>query len=157
MDLRSSVGCPRRFTSLWIGTTTKVRLAVVPLSDGCWSVRNTLRCKHTRRIRKVETETFAALTASGRSPEETEKSGGGALQGLAGPTTTVLQGRNERTGSSGNVWRNWGYLAGHRRRRKTDGVNQQGVGVRRRNILAPRQFQSNPSLEIRSLSPSVCW
>lgn len=27
--------CPRRFISLWIGTTTKVRLAVVPLSNGC--------------------------------------------------------------------------------------------------------------------------
>ncbi len=25
---------PRRFTSLWIGTTTKVRWAVVPLSSG---------------------------------------------------------------------------------------------------------------------------
>jgi hypothetical protein len=33
VDLLS--GRPRRFTSLWIGTTTKVRLAVVPLSIGC--------------------------------------------------------------------------------------------------------------------------
>jgi hypothetical protein len=28
-------------------------LSVVPLSSGCWSVRDTLRCKHTRGIRKV--------------------------------------------------------------------------------------------------------
>jgi len=28
-------------------------LAVVPLSSGCWRVRITLRCKHTRRVRKV--------------------------------------------------------------------------------------------------------
>jgi len=45
--------CSRRFTSLWIGTTAKVRVAVVPLSSGCWSVRDTLRYKHTQRIRKV--------------------------------------------------------------------------------------------------------
>ena len=32
MDFRSSVGMPKTITSLWIGTTTKVRLAVVPLS-----------------------------------------------------------------------------------------------------------------------------
>ena len=32
MDFRSSVGTPKTITSLWIGTTTKVRLAVVPLS-----------------------------------------------------------------------------------------------------------------------------
>ncbi len=45
--------CSIRFTSLWICTTTKVRLAVVPLSSGCWSVQDTLPCKHTQRIRKV--------------------------------------------------------------------------------------------------------
>ena len=45
--------CSRRFTLLWIGTTTKVRLAVVPLSSGGWRMRITLRCKHTQRVRKV--------------------------------------------------------------------------------------------------------
>ena len=35
----------------------KSAFAVVPLSSGCWSVRDTLRCKHTQGVRKVETET----------------------------------------------------------------------------------------------------
>ena len=36
-----------------LGTTAKVRVAVVPLSSGCWRVRITLRCKHTQGVRKV--------------------------------------------------------------------------------------------------------
>jgi hypothetical protein len=102
---------PRRFTSLWIGTTTKVRVAVVPLSSGCWSVRDTLCCKHTQGVRKVETETFAALTASGHSPGRRRSRAQVRPRPLTEPTTTVLRSRKERTGSSGNVWRNWGYLA----------------------------------------------
>jgi hypothetical protein len=127
---------PRRFTSLWIGTTTKVRLAVVPLSSGCWSVRDTLRCKHTRRVRKVETETTAALTASECSPERRRSQAEVRRRGLTRPPTTVLRGRNERTGSSGNVWRNWGYLVGLRQVQR-NGWRQPNGGCRsERNNLA---------------------
>src|ERR1035438_9335178 len=35
-------------TSLWIGATAKVRLAVIPPSSGHWSVRGALRCKHAQ-------------------------------------------------------------------------------------------------------------
>src|ERR1700683_451450 len=62
----------RRFTPLWICTTAKVRLAVIPLSSCYWSVRDTLRSKHTQEVRKVETETTTALTAFGHSPHQGE-------------------------------------------------------------------------------------
>ena len=128
---------PRRFTSLWISTTTKVRLAVVPLSSG-WSVRDTLCCKHTQRVRKVETETFAALTASGYSPWRRRRRVEAYRRGLTGPPTTVLRGRKERTGSSGNVWRNWGYLARLRKAQEDRWRQQQGRLGSERNSLAPQ-------------------
>src|ERR1035437_5046257 len=52
-----------------------------------------------------------ALTASGRSPERRRIQEEGCRSGLTGPTTTTLRGRKERTGSSGNVCKDWGYLA----------------------------------------------
>ena len=138
MDRKSSVGIPKTITSLWIGTTTKVRLAVVPLSSGCWRVRITLRCKHTQGVRKVETEKFTALTASGRSPERRRSPAEVRRRRLTGPTTTVLRGRNERIGSSGNAWRNWGYLAGLRQARKERWRQPRGRWRSERNSLAPR-------------------
>jgi hypothetical protein len=54
MDCRSSVGMPKTITSLWIGTTTKVRLAVVPLSIAFLkSAQALFCCKHTQGVRKV--------------------------------------------------------------------------------------------------------
>ena len=110
----------------------KSALAVVPLSSGCWSVRVTLRCKHTQRVRKVETETFAALTASGRSPERRRSPARGAPQGThrANHNGSPNAGRREQDrlemyGGIGDIWRGYGRL------RKIDGVNQQGGGVRR--------------------------
>jgi hypothetical protein len=67
----------------------------------------------------VETETFAALTASGRSLERRRRLAEVRRRGLTRPTTTVLRGGNRRAKASGNVWRNWGYLAGLRQARET--------------------------------------
>ena len=43
--------CSRRFTSLWIGTTAKVRLAVVPLSGGAceWHAAVNIRRESEKR------------------------------------------------------------------------------------------------------------
>ena len=78
VDLQSE--CPRRFTSLWIGTTAKVRVAVVPLSSGCWRVRNTLRCKHTQRSPKSVNRDARRVNREWAFSGETEKSGGGVPQ-----------------------------------------------------------------------------
>jgi hypothetical protein len=86
----------------------------------------------------VETETFTALTASGRSPERRRSLAEARWRGLTEPTTTVLRGRNERKGSSGNVWRNWGYLA-ERRQGWADRWRQPtGRWRSERNSLAPQ-------------------
>ena len=55
-------------------------------------------------------------------------------RGLTGVTTPTLRDGKGRTESSGNVCSNWGYLA---EERKTDCVNQRGVGVRRDRIWLP--------------------
>lgn len=92
---------------LWICTTAKVRLAVVPLS-GCWSVRDTLRSKHTQRIRKVETEKTTALTACRHSPALGRTQEGRGEKGLTRSIRPTLRDSAWRTGPSGNVWFSWG-------------------------------------------------
>jgi hypothetical protein len=44
--------CSRRFTSLWIGTTAKVRLAVVPLSSGACEWHAAVNIRSEFEIRK---------------------------------------------------------------------------------------------------------
>ena len=82
----------------------------------------------------METETFAALTASGRSLGRRRSQAEVRRRGLTRPPTTVLRGRNERTGSSGNVWRNWGYLVGLRQVQRNGWRQPNGVVVRREII-----------------------
>jgi hypothetical protein len=86
----------------------------------------------------VETETFAALTASRRSPERRRSQAEVRRRGLTGPPTTVLGGREERIGTSGNLWWNWGYLAGLRQAQKNRWRQPTGRWRSERDNLAPQ-------------------
>jgi len=136
MDRKSSVGIPKTIHLAvdWHHNESPLdgRSAVGWLLE---CARHTLR-KHTRRVRKVETETTAALTTSGRSPGRRRNRAEGCRSGLTEPTTTVLRGRKERTGSSGNVWRNWGYLAELRQARADRWRQHMGRLGSERNSLA---------------------
>jgi hypothetical protein len=85
-------------------------------------------------IPKSAGEIRNALTAWRHSPEKRRIQANGHRRGLTEAFTTTLRDTKGRTESSGNVCSNWGYLA---EERKTDGVNQQGVGVRRDRIWLP--------------------
>ena len=66
----------------------------------------------------------------------------GAAAELTGPTATTLQGRKGRTGSSANVWQNWGYLARLWQAQEDRWRQQQGRLGSERNKLAPqRRFE----------------
>ena len=68
-------GCPRRFTSLWIGTTTKVRLAVVPLSIALLkSARAPFAVNIRREFEKCKRDTKRVNRVAALSGE-TENSG----------------------------------------------------------------------------------
>lgn len=95
----------------------------------------------------METETFAALTASGRSPGRRRSRAEGGLSGLTETITTVLRGRNERTGSSGNVWRNWGYMAGLRQVQKERWRQPTGRGRSERVWLPETDTDLNTRME----------
>jgi hypothetical protein len=70
---------------------------------------------------------------TGAPPARRERGGSKALQ----PSSM-----KRRTESSGNICSNWGYLA---EERKTDCVNQRGVGVRRDRIwLVKQDSKSQP-------------
>jgi hypothetical protein len=89
-------------------------------------------------ISKSGSESKKALTAWRRSPEKRRIQAKGCRRGLTEPATTVLRGRKERTGSSGNVWRNWGYLAGIRQAQKDRWCQPIGRWRSERNSLAPQ-------------------
>ena len=58
--------CSRRFTLLWIGTTAKVRLTVVPLSSGWWSAGYPAPLVNIRsEFEKCKPRRTIALTAYG--------------------------------------------------------------------------------------------
>ena len=84
-----------------------------------------------RRSSKSETEMRNLLTPRRDSLEKRRIQANVCRRGPKGATTPTLRDRKRRTESSGNVCSNWGYLAGWR---KTDCVNQRGVGVRRDRI-----------------------
>ena len=86
----------------------------------------------------METETFAALTASGRSPERRRSQAEVLRSGLTEPTTTVLRGRKQRTGSS-EMYTGIG-ISGKTAlgAKKTDGVNNWAVEVRREDFGSPQ-------------------
>jgi hypothetical protein len=67
---------------------------------------------------------------------------------LTGASTPTLRDRTGRTESSGNVGKYWGYLA---EEHKTDGVNQQGVGVRRERVWLPKT-DTDPKLRMENFS-----
>src|ERR1035437_2381331 len=83
----------------------------------------------------------AALTTRGRSPESRRNQVEGCRGGLTGPTTTTLRGRKGRTGSAGNVWQNWGYLARLWQTQEGRWRQQQGRLGSERNSLAPQVKQ----------------
>ena len=91
-----------------------------------------------REFEKCKPRRATALTASGRSPERRRSQAKGAAEDSPEPSTTTLRGRNERTGSSGNVWRNWGYLAGLRQAQKDRWRQPTGRWRSEGNNLAPQ-------------------
>ena len=78
------------------------------------------------------------LTANWCSPEKRRSWSEECRNGLTGPTTTTLPGRKGRTGSSGNVWQNWGYLARIWQAQEDRWRQQQGSRGSERNSLAPQ-------------------
>jgi hypothetical protein len=96
-------------------------------------VKHTLSTNTT--IPKSGSETPNALTTCRHSPEKRRIQANGHRRRLTEAFTTTLRDRKWRTGSSGNVCSNWGYLATPK---KADAVNQRGVGVRRETIWLPK-------------------
>jgi hypothetical protein len=87
-------------------------------------------------ISKSGSESKKPLTAWRRSPEKRRIQAKGCRRGLTEASTTPLRDRTRRTESSGNVCRNWGYLAG---RKETDDVNQRVADFRMETIWLPER------------------
>lgn len=86
-----------------------------------------------------------ALTAWRHSLEKRRIQANVCGRELTGAAKPTLRDKKWRTEFSLNVCNNWGYLA---EERKTDGVNQQGVGIRKDRIWLPkRNTETNTVLE----------
>jgi len=104
-----------------------------------------LRCKPKLGVRRSLAEIRNALTAWRHSLEKRRIQANVCGRELTGAAKPTLRDKKWRTEFSLNVCNNWGYLAEECKR---DGVNQQGVGIRKDRIWLPkRNTETNTVLE----------
>src|SRR5713101_1470005 len=93
-----------------------------------------------------------ALTTCGHSPEKRRIQAKWYRRGLTEASTTTLRRRKRRTGSAGNVCRNWGYPAALLHAQGDRWRQPKGSPGSERNSLAPQV-----GLEPTTLRLTAAW